>query len=233
MTPWRVTGPAVGRAAKKRLEEVYTRLLDCYGPQYWWPGEEPFEVMVGAVLTQSVAWKTVETAITALKNAGALSPAVLRDMELEEIAGLIRPTVYYNVKARKLKALVEWFLESCNGDIAVMRKKERDALRNELLAIWGIGEETADSIVLYAAEKPSFVIDAYTRRIIDRIGLKPGGDRYADYRALFTRSLPSDTAMYNEYHALLVRHGKDVCRPKPLCDGCFIRDVCRTGIKTG
>ena len=225
----KVTSPPVSKGEKERLEEIYSRLLACFGPQHWWPGEEPFEVMVGAVLTQSVAWKNVERAIRALKDAGALSPAALRGMAPEETAALIRPTIYYNVKARKLKTLVEWFRESCHDDIGVMREKDGDALRAELLGVWGIGEETADSIVLYAAEKPSFVIDAYTRRIIDRTGMKPGGNRYTDYRALFTRNLPADTALFNEYHALLVRLGKEVCRPKPLCSECCIRTLCEKG----
>lgn len=214
---------------KQRLEGVYERLFTRYGHQHWWPGEEPFEVMVGAVLTQSVAWKNVETAITALKEAGTLSPAALREMNLEQIAALIRPTVYYNVKARKLKALVGWFGESCADSLAVMGEKETFQLRDELLNVWGIGEETADSIILYAAEKPVFVIDAYTRRILDRIGLKPEGDTYADYQALFMENLPPDVRTYNEYHALFVRLGKEICRPKPLCGDCCLKEICNTG----
>lgn len=214
---------------RKCLEDIYQRLFNCYGTQHWWPGEEPFEVMVGAVLTQSVAWKNVETAITALKEADALSPSALLKMSLDDLAARIRPTIYYNVKARKLKALVEWFGKSCNNSLSVMCKKETLQLRNELLAVWGIGEETADSIVLYAAEKPVFVIDAYTRRILDRIGLKPAGGKYTDYQVLFTRNLPADVRMFNEYHALLVRLGKEVCRPKPLCAVCCLKEICHTG----
>jgi endonuclease-3 related protein len=219
----------VSNELRKRLEGVYERLFTRYGPQFWWPGEEPFEVMVGAVLTQSVAWKNVETAIAALKEIGALSPAALREMSLEQIAALIRPTVYYNVKARKLKALVGWFGESCRDSLAVMREKETFQLRNELLNVWGIGEETADSIVLYAAEKPVFVIDAYTRRILGRIGLKPDRDTYADYQAMFMKNLPADVPLFNEYHALFVRLGKEVCRPKPLCGDCCLKEICSTG----
>lgn len=207
-------------------------MLECFGSQHWWPGETPFEVMVGAVLTQSVAWKNVEKAIRALKDAGALSPEALRNMSLEKTAGMIRSTIYYNVKARKLKALVEWFGASCGDSTDAMREKDVEELRAELLGIWGIGEETADSIVLYAAEKPSFVIDAYTRRIIDRTGLKPAGNGYGDYQGLFMEHLPPDVALYNEYHALLVRLGKEVCRPKPLCSECCIRDLCETGENT-
>jgi endonuclease III related protein len=219
----------MNKSVKNRLEEIYSRLFNCYGPQLWWPAESPFEVMVGAVLTQSAAWKNVETAIANLKAAGAMSPAALREMDLQQLAVLIRPAVYYNVKARKLKALTEWFQKSCDDDISVMRAKDAGKLRAELISVWGIGEETADSIILYAAQKPVFVIDAYTRRIIDHIGLKPDGNRYSDYQALFTRNLPANAAVYNEYHALLVRLGKETCRPKPLCTGCCIKDFCKTG----
>ncbi len=142
---------------------------------------------------------------------------------------MIRPTVYYNVKARKLKALVGWFGESCGDSLGVMCEKETFQLRKELLNVWGIGEETADSIVLYAAEKPVFVIDAYTRRILDRIGLKPAGENYADYQALFMENLPPDVRTYNEYHALFVRLGKEACRPKPLCRDCCLKEICNTG----
>lgn len=214
---------------RQRLEVLYSMLFHCYGSQHWWPGEEPFEIMVGAVLTQSVAWKNVETAISSLKKAGALSPAGLRRISLEEIADLIHPTIYYNMKARKLKALVEWFMESCRDSLEVMCQKGTEELRVELLAVWGIGEETADSIVLYAAEKPVFVIDAYTRRIMDRVGIKPNGNRYSDYQALFMRNLPADVTMFNEYHALLVRLGKEACKPKPFCIECCLKDICETG----
>lgn len=213
---------------KQRLKDIYRRLFECCGPQHWWPGETPFEVMVGAVLTQSVAWKNVETAITALKNAGALSPPALRSMRVEDIADLIRPTMYYNVKARKLKALVEWYRESCNDSVDIMRDKKTLPLRAELLSVWGIGEETADSIVLYAAGKPLFVIDAYTRRIMDRIGVRPDGDKYIDYQAMFMKNLPADVPLFNEYHALLVHLGKNVCRPKPLCAECCLKTTCFT-----
>lgn len=215
---------------KERLEDIYRRLFRCYGPQRWWPGEEPFEVMVGAVLTQSVAWKNVEKAITNLKTTNVMSPATLRSIPLQELAELIHPTIYFNQKARKLKALVEWFQASCDDSLEVMCEKETFALRTELLFVWGIGEETADSIVLYAAEKPLFVIDAYTRRILDRIGVTPDGNKYSDYQALFMRNLPLDVSMFNEYHALFVRLGKDICRPKPLCDQCCLKEICDTGL---
>jgi endonuclease III related protein len=229
MTLLMVKYPLMNKSVQNRLEEIYSRLFKNYGTQRWWPAGSPFEVMVGAILTQSAAWKNVETAIANLKAAGVLSPAALREIDLQRLAVLIRPAVYYNVKARKLKALVQWFMSSCNDDISMMRMKDAGKLRAELLDVWGIGEETADSIVLYAAEKPVFVIDAYTRRIIDHIGLKPDGNRYSDYQALLVRNLPADTVVYNEYHALLVHLGKETCRPKPLCSGCCIKDICKTG----
>jgi len=215
----------------QQLQKIYRRLLDACGPQHWWPAEEPFEVMVGAVLTQSVAWRNVEKAITNLKEAGALSPQALRRLGLPEIASLIRPCVYYNVKARKLKALVEWFEKYCRDDLNEMFAIDTGELRRQLLSVWGIGEETADSIVLYAAEKPVFVIDAYTRRIIDRIGLAVDGSSYGAYQSLFMDNLPADVKLFNEYHALLVCLGKNICRSRPLCRQCCLKDICRFGLE--
>lgn len=214
---------------KSLLEEIYRRLFDRYGPQHWWPGETPFEVMVGAVLTQSAAWTNVEKAIANLKSAGLMSPGALRERIPEEIAPLIRPAVYYNVKARKLKALVEYIGTACNDSLDKLFERNAERLRRELLDVWGIGEETADSILLYAANKPVFVIDAYTRRIIDRIGIGPENETYSGYQALFTNNLPAEVKLFNEYHALLVRLGKETCRRKPLCPACPLTDICQTG----
>jgi endonuclease-3 related protein len=185
--------------------------------------------MVGAILTQSVAWKNVEKATINLKKAGAMSPEALRRMDLQDIAPLISPTIYYNVKARKLKAFAGWLGEEYGDNISLLCKDNAGELREKLLSVWGIGEETADSIMLYAAGKPVFVIDAYTRRIIDRIGMKPEKDSYTAYKELFTDNLPGDTPLFNEYHALLVRLGKETCRTSPLCDGCCLRDMCDSG----
>ena len=213
----------------QKLQEIYRRLLDTYGPQHWWPAEEPFEVMVGAVLTQAAAWRNVEKAIVNLKNAGALSPGELRRLNLADIATLIRPCIYYNVKAHKLKALADWLGEYCGDNLDRLFAVSTEQLRQQLLSVWGIGEETADSILLYAAGKPVFVIDAYTRRIIDRVGLAPDGDSYSAYQSLFTENLPADVAVFNEYHALLVCLGKDACRKNPLCRQCCLQDVCHFG----
>lgn len=209
------------------LQEIYRRLYERYGPQHWWPGEEPFEVMVGAVLTQSAAWVNVERAIANLKAAGALNPRTLREIPLPDLARLIRPSGYFNAKARKLKALVEWLEKSCGDDLDRLFSRDMAGLRRELLGVYGIGEETADSILLYAASKPSFVIDAYTHRILHRLGLADDKASYAGLQELFTARLPRDVPLYNEYHALLVRHGKTTCkRRNPACSSCCLGDLC-------
>jgi len=209
------------------LQTIYHRLMDHYGPQHWWPAEEPFEVMVGAILTQSAAWSNVEKAIANLKAAGALSPEPLRQLPLSALAALIYPSGYYNAKALKLKSLVTWLGERYEDDLGRLFTMETGSLRRELLAVRGIGQETADSIILYAADQPVFVVDAYTRRILDRMGLAPEAGRYADYQSLFMDSLPRDAGLFNEYHALLVRLGKSVCRRRPLClQCCLCGSVC-------
>ena len=227
MTQW-TAKYTVTESEKNLLEDIYRRLFEKYGPQHWWPGETPFEVMIGAVLTQSAAWKNVETAISNLKISGLMSPAALREKSPEEVAPLIRSAVYYNVKARKLKALVEYIGNTCMDNLDRLFEKGTGQLRDELLAVWGVGEETADSILLYAANKPVFVIDAYTRRIMSRIGMQPENDTYSDWQSLFMKNLPSDAALFNEYHALLVRLGKETCRPKPLCSSCPLSEICRS-----
>ncbi|MBI4267326.1 MAG: hypothetical protein HY662_00905 [Chloroflexi bacterium] len=212
------------------VQDIYRRLYDCYGHQYWWPADEPFEVMVGAVLTQSTAWVNVEKAIANLKAAGVLSPGALRRLTLSELATLIRPSGYYNAKARKLQALVRWIGEYGNDNLDELFDHSIDKLRQQLLAVWGVGPETADSIILYAANKPVFVIDAYTHRIVDRIGLTPDSNSYAAYQALFMENLPADARLFNEYHALLVCLGKGVCRKQqPICQRCCLRsrDICK------
>ena len=220
--------------------DIYQRLFDAYGPQHWWPGDTPFEVIVGAILTQSIAWTNVEKAIAALKANGLLTPRGLRDAPLADLASLLYPTGYYNAKARKIKAFVE-HLRAYQDDLKALFSKDIPTLRSELLSIHGVGEETADSIILYAAGKPTFVIDAYTRRIVDRLGLTPhAADHttnntlsiipYSAYRAMFQRHLPSNTSLFNEYHALLVVLGKDVCRKtQPACHRCPLRKLCPTG----
>jgi len=209
-----------------RLLTVYDRLYAAYGPQHWWPGDSPFEVMVGAILTQSAAWHNVEIGIANLKAAGMLSPAALCQVPVEEIARLIYPCGYYNAKARKLKALVEWLRESSGDGPVELSGIKTSALRQQLLGVHGIGPETADSILLYAAGRPVFVIDAYTRLILARLGLAPAKNTYEDFQRLFMRILRHDARLFNEYHALLVRLGKTACRRQPLCQECPLFDIC-------
>ncbi|MBA7600048.1 Endonuclease III [subsurface metagenome] len=208
------------------LNNIYHRLLAHYGHQHWWPAQEPFEMIVGAILTQSAAWVNVEKAIANLKAARALSPAALRRLPQPELARLIRPSGYYNVKAAKLRSFAHWLGEYHNDDLDKLFGGDTDHLRQQLLAIYGVGAETADSIILYAANKPVFVIDAYTRRIISRLGLAPINNSYEAYQALFMHNLPADANLFNEYHALLVCLAKDVCRPHPLCRQCCLSDIC-------
>ena len=207
--------------------KIYDLLFLRYGPQHWWPGDSPFEVMVGAILTQSAAWRNVEKAITNLKTAGVMSPAALREVPTSELAQLIHPSGYYNAKAIKLQALVRWLSESCGDNLNTLFVMETDFLRRQLLAVHGIGPETADSILLYAGNKPVFVVDAYTRRILNRLDLKPENDTYDAWKTLFTNHLPEKAEIFNEYHALLVRLGKEACRKQPVCDNCCLREICQ------
>jgi endonuclease-3 related protein len=214
---------SIGRA----LLDIYHRLLAHFGLQHWWPAEEPFEVIVGAILTQSAAWVNVEKAIANLRAVGALSAGVLRRLPVSRLATLVHPCGYYNAKALKLKSFAYWLDNHYDDDLDKLFASDTDDLRQQLLSVHGIGQETADSIMLYAANKPIFVIDAYTRRIINRIGLAPGKDSYAAYQALFMEHLPPDTKLFNEYHALLVCQGKEVCRSHPLCPQCCLNDICQ------
>ena len=209
---------------KRKLMAVYRRLLGAFGPRNWWPAETRFEVMVGAVLTQNMAWSNVEKAISGLKSADALDPHKLFSLRVDRLARLIRPSGYYNIKARRLKSLVKWLCRKCNGSLAALSREPTEALRKELLGINGVGEETADSILLYALDRPVFVVDAYTRRVLSRHGLVREKASYAEIQGVFHDQLPPDVALYNEYHALLVALGNRVCRPKPLCDLCPVQE---------
>ena len=215
------------QAISQALLDIYHRLMARYGPQYWWPAREPFEIIIGAILTQSAAWRNVEKAIVNLKAAKALSPEALRRLSQSEVAALIHPCGYYNAKALKLKSLAQWLGKYYNDNLNKLFIGDTDHLRQQLLAIHGIGQETADSIILYAAHKPVFVVDAYTRRIINRIGLAPDSNSYIAYQTLFMDNLPADVELFNEYHALLVCLAKDVCRNRPLCQQCCLNSICR------
>jgi endonuclease-3 related protein len=214
------------KTAQGILDEIYGRLLEKFGPQHWWPGESPFEVMVGAILTQNTNWGNVERAIQNLKAHKMLSPAALHKISAAELAPLIRPAGYFNVKARRLKNFIEFLFEKYGGNLKKMAGEPWPQLRHKLLDVNGVGPETADSILLYAFEKPVFVVDAYTRRMLYRHNLIGKDADYHAIQELFMVHLDHDVAIFNEYHALIVRLGKDYCRPKPACERCVLNDLC-------
>jgi endonuclease-3 related protein len=205
-----------------RLRNIYDFLLEEYGPQGWWPlrgryfpaHEDPFEVAAGAVLTQNTSWSNASSALESLREARMLDPEYIRSCDRSALAGVIRSSGYHNQKAERLQALSRFFLESCSAG--------RIPGREELLCIRGIGPETADSILLYAFHVPVFVIDAYTRRLLSRAGLAREDASYGELQALFMENLPQEEGLFNEYHALIVRHGKDICRRMPHCKGCVL-----------
>ncbi|MBI5875870.1 MAG: endonuclease III domain-containing protein, partial [Deltaproteobacteria bacterium] len=199
----------------------YKKLFSAFGSQHWWPGDTPFEVIVGAILTQNTAWTNVEKAIRNLKKAKLLNPKRLHDLSQAELAQYIRPAGYFNIKAKRLKHFLNYLFDNYGGSLNRMFKKRTDALRRELLEVNGIGPETADSILLYAGNHPVFVVDAYTKRIFSRHGIILADVEYHDVQEIFIKNLPHDVKMFNEYHALIVRVGKDFCRTKkPLCGRC-------------
>ncbi|MBW1709710.1 MAG: endonuclease III domain-containing protein [Deltaproteobacteria bacterium] len=208
-----------------RLKGIYNRLIQSFGPQNWWPGESAFEVMVGAILTQNTAWSNVEKAITNLKTEKLLEPERLACFPKEKLALLIKPAGYYNLKADRLMNLINLIMTDDGGDPPLLLKRPPEQLRQDLLKVKGIGPETADSILLYAAGYPVFVIDAYTRRILGRHRLAEGNESYEDLQKLFMENLPHDPILYNEYHALLVHLGKHFCKPTPICDGCPLEEL--------
>ena len=180
-------------------------------------------------MTQATSWTNVERAIARLKEEDALSPAAMRAMDVETLARLIYSSGFYNAKAIRLKALARYMGDEYDDDIEAMRTEDCVKLRRELLAVKGIGEETADAILLYALGKPSFVIDAYTRRLFSRLGITPDSEDYSAYQQMFSDNLPSNTALFSEYHALIVQHCKEACRKTPVCEGCCLREICPTG----
>lgn len=207
-------------APRTLLDRVFNRLLEAHGPQGWWPAETPFEVIVGAILTQNAAWRNVRKCIENLKGAGLLELEAMSSAEAEDLAPLIRPSVYYNRKAVKLKAFCEHIRTRWEGDLSLFLSQEMEDLRKELLGISGIGRETADSIILYAAFQPSFVVDAYTHRILSRHGWAAEDSGYDELRDYFMDRLEPDVPFYQEFHALLDRTGHLYCKRVPLCDAC-------------
>lgn len=210
----------------RELTEIYEKLLDAYGPRFWWPAHTPYEMMVGAILTQNTSWANVEKALLNLGE--RITPVYILGASPEELAAAIRPSGYHNQKALKLKALTLWFARY-DFDIEKARAEEGDTLRRELLAVKGVGGETADAILTYALEKPYFVVDAYTRRILHRYGYDLPKS-YEGLRAAIEAHFPKNVLLYNEFHALIVEHAKRFCRVKPLCETCPLGASCRKRI---
>ena len=204
-------------------QELYHQLLAAYGPQHWWPAQTEYEMMVGAILTQNISWKRVEQAIANLGE--RLSPRYILNAPDEEIIEAIRPAGYFTSKTRYLKNLTRWYLE-IGGDLSVFQDTDPMALRSSLLNLKGVGRETADCIVLYGAGLPIFVVDAYTKRLVTRLGYQ-GSLEYDELRQFFEQNLPRDASIYNELHGLIVRHCAGRCKAKPLCDGCPLAASCQ------
>lgn len=201
--------------------ELYQRLFQWYGPSKWWPGDSPFEIAVGAMLTQNTAWINVEKAIDNLKTAGMLDIHRIHAAHTDQLASLIRPSGYYNIKSQRLKNLISMIMDTSSGDLSAFFAQDQDCLRAMLLGVNGIGKETADSICCYAADKPIFVVDAYTRRILTRHGVIDSGWDYDGIQALFETGLLPRLDVYKDLHAHIVFIGKDFCKAKnPLCDAC-------------
>jgi endonuclease-3 related protein len=212
--------------SSQSLLQIYDLLRTSYGPQHWWPGETPFEVMVGAVLTQNTAWQNVAQAIANLKREGLLEPGALLQAEPNTVKALLGPAGYYNVKYNRLMSLLR-FLDRHGRDLEGLRSLRLDELRVELLEVNGVGPETADSILLYALGLPVFVVDAYTRRLFSRLGYEwMEKASYDQVQRFFIEALHQDTAFYNEFHALIVVHSKGTCRKKPVCAGCCLLSLC-------
>jgi endonuclease-3 related protein len=208
------------------LRKIYNSLYRVFGPQHWWPGDTPFEISVGAILTQNTNWRNVEKAIRNLRKNKALSANAIHKMRIRELSGLIRPAGYFNVKAKRLRSFVDFVVGNYGGSLNKMGKEDMHSLREKLLEVNGVGPETADSILLYALEKPVFVIDAYTRRVLSRHGIMDHDKSYAEFQELFHSRLEPDVKMFNEYHALFVRAGKTFCKRKnPLCDECPLKGI--------
>lgn len=205
---------------REHLLRIYYSLYNRFGPQYWWPGETPFEVIIGAILTQNTSWKNVEKAIDSLKYSGHFTPKGLYKVPVNSLAHLIKSSGYFNIKARRLKNFLSFLFKEYEGDLDAMLKEEGLKLRERLLKVNGLGSETVDSILLYACRYPIFVVDAYTKRIFSRHGSITMDATYHQIQTMFMENLPKDAALYNEYHALIVRVGKELCKKVPLCSIC-------------
>ncbi len=209
--------------------DIYRRLLDYFGGQSWWPAESEFEVVVGAILTQASSWSNVEVVVGRLKEEDLMSPRGIQEVDEEKLAEIIRPVGYYNAKTRKLKEFTGYLHRNYMGDLMKFLDRPQHELRRDLLSIYGVGDETADSILLYAAGKPSFVVDAYTKRIFSRLGLVDKDVSYNELQNFFEMNIPGDVEVYKEFHALIVELGKHYCKTNPDCGGCPLSDICGYG----
>jgi len=209
---------------RNRLISIYKTLYSHFGPQNWWPGDTPFEVCVGAILTQNTAWQNVEKAILNLKKEKILNPHKINKLPAKKLAKLITPAGYFNIKAKRLKNFISFLCKRYDGKVGKMFSNSSDHLRGHLLDVNGIGPETADSILLYAGNVPIFVVDAYTKRIFNRLNLTPEDITYHEMQEIFMKNLPLDAVLFNEYHALIVMLGKNYCKKKPLCKSCPIKN---------
>ena len=208
------------------LPQYFDALFRAYGEQHWWPGRTPFEIIVGAILVQNTAWVNAARAIANLRKVKLLTPSAIEEIPQPKLARLIRSSGYFRQKARKLKAFVAFLRKEHRGSLAAMFRTPTATLRQQLLAVHGIGPETADSILLYAGNHAVFVLDAYTRRILQRHGLAAGKESYEEIRRLVEKSLPNDPQLFNEFHALIVHTGKNYCRSRaPLCSQCALRPL--------
>lgn len=214
------------RSEKQRidLKEIYKKLFSCYGPQHWWPGDSPFEIMLGAILTQNAAWINVERAIDNLKSHDCLTPRKILDTPVSQLAEWLKPSGYFNIKTQRVRHYCQWYIDA--GELAALSLCDTSSLRKQLLAVNGVGPETADDILLYAFERPVFVIDAYTRRLFSRLQLVEHDATYEALRHQFETGLKSDVPLFNEYHALIVRHAKQVCKKRPDCCSCCLFREC-------
>ncbi|OEU72853.1 MAG: endonuclease [Desulfuromonadales bacterium C00003107] len=208
------------------LDDIFNRLLTHFGALHWWPAESPFEVVVGAILTQNTAWRNVEGVIAALKDEAPLTVASLLWMDRQRLEELIRPSGFFRQKAERLQLFATYLMDHYAGDLGAMLSGPLQQVRDELLCCKGVGPETADSILLYAGDRPSFVVDAYTRRLFGRLGLLQGKESYDKVRQMFMTHLPHNSDLFNEYHALIVEQCKQYCRTKPLCCDCPLQGDC-------
>lgn len=215
-----------GIALKEKLLFVCNCLAEYFGPLHWWPADTPFEVVIGAFLTQNTAWRNVEQAIAALKQVVPLTPQALVDLQPERLEALIRPAGFFRQKAQRLQLFSAYLLERHQGDLGAMLGGVLPQVRQTLLSLKGVGPETADAILLYAGQRPSFVVDAYTRRLLKRFGILQGDEGYEQIRNLFMDNLPHQVDLFNEYHALIVEQCKTFCRKRPLCESCPLKPQC-------